>query len=291
MAMIRSMTGFGKATHQDASFTVVAEVRSLNSKFLDLSIRVPRRYSSRELELRALLQDSLERGKVTLSIEAEERQPRPAKVNEALFVAYYQELKKMADRVMAPYDELFGLAWNAPSVVEGMTEELPEEEWARVLGTVNEALAQCTEFREREGNVLAAKIKSYITAISESLAGVEQLDPARVERIRNRIKGNLIAFVGEQGLDANRLEQEIIFYIEKLDIHEEKVRLQAHLDHFLHALGHGKSAGKRLGFIAQEIGREINTIGSKANDADIQKQVVRMKEELEKIKEQLNNIL
>lgn len=289
--MIRSMTGFGKATHQDASFTVVAEVRSLNSKFLDLSIRVPRRYSSRELELRALLQDSLERGKVTLSIEAEERQPRPAKVNEALFVAYYQELKKMADRVMAPYDELFGLAWNAPSVVEGMTEELPEEEWARVLGTVNEALAQCTEFREREGNVLAAKIKSYITAISESLAGVEQLDPARVERIRNRIKGNLIAFVGEQGLDANRLEQEIIFYIEKLDIHEEKVRLQAHLDHFLHALGHGKSAGKRLGFIAQEIGREINTIGSKANDADIQKQVVRMKEELEKIKEQLNNIL
>jgi uncharacterized protein (TIGR00255 family) len=289
--MIRSMTGFGKATHQDASFTVVAEVRSLNSKFLDLSIRVPRRYSSRELELRALLQDSLERGKVTLSIEAEERQPRPAKVNEALFVAYYQELKKMADRVMAPYDELFGLAWNAPSVVEGMTEELPEEEWARVLGTVNEALAQCTEFREREGNVLAAKIKSYITAISESLGGVEQLDPARVERIRNRIKGNLIAFVGEQGLDANRLEQEIIFYIEKLDIHEEKVRLQAHLDHFLHALGHGKSAGKRLGFIAQEIGREINTIGSKANDAGIQKQVVRMKEELEKIKEQLNNIL
>jgi uncharacterized protein (TIGR00255 family) len=285
------MTGFGKATHQDASFTVVAEVRSLNSKFLDLSIRVPRRYSSRELELRALLQDSLERGKVTLSIEAEERQPRPAKVNEALFVAYYQELKKMADRVMAPYDELFGLAWNAPSVVEGMTEELPEEEWARVLGTVNEALAQCTEFREREGNVLAAKIKSYITAISESLGGVEQLDPARVERIRNRIKGNLIAFVGEQGLDANRLEQEIIFYIEKLDIHEEKVRLQAHLDHFLHALGHGKSAGKRLGFIAQEIGREINTIGSKANDAGIQKQVVRMKEELEKIKEQLNNIL
>jgi uncharacterized protein (TIGR00255 family) len=289
--MIRSMTGFGKATHQDASFTVVAEVRSLNSKFLDLSIRVPRRYFSRELELRALLQDSLERGKVTLSIEAEERQPRPAKVNEALFVAYYQELKKMADRVMAPYDELFGLAWNAPSVVEGMTEALPEEEWACVLSTVNKALAQCTEFREREGNVLAAKIRSYITAISESLAGVEQLDPARVERIRNRIKGNLIAFVGEQGLDANRLEQEIIFYIEKLDIHEEKVRLQAHLDHFMHALGHGKSAGRRLGFIAQEIGREINTIGSKANDAGIQKQVVRMKEELEKIKEQLNNIL
>jgi uncharacterized protein (TIGR00255 family) len=285
------MTGFGKAMHQDATLTVVAEVRSLNSKFLDLNLRVPRRYSSRELELRTLLQEALERGKVSLSVDVEDKQARPAKVNEALFVSYYQELKKMADRVMAPYDELFGLAWNAPSVVEGIAEELPENEWARVLKTVNEAIAQCTEFREREGQVLAAKIRSYISAIADGLAGVEQLDPTRVDRIRNRIKGNLNAFVGEQGLDANRLEQEIIYYIEKLDIHEEKVRLQAHLDHFQHALSQGKSAGKRLGFIAQEIGREINTIGSKANDAGIQKQVVLMKEELEKIKEQLNNII
>ncbi len=285
------MTGFGKATLQEVSLTVVAEVRSLNSKFFDLNLRLPRRYAPRELDLRNLLQERLERGKISLTIEADVKTVNPARINEALFVAYYLELKKMADRVMAPYDELFALALNSPAVVEGISDELPDEEWSRVLGAVEKAIAQCNEFREREGKTLSFKIKSYIAAIADSLAAVDQLDPARVERIRNRIKGNLVTFVGDQGLDANRLEQEIIYYIERLDIHEERVRLQAHLDHFLHVINQERSAGKRLGFLAQEIGREINTIGSKANDAGIQKHVVLMKEELEKVKEQLNNIL
>ena len=190
------------------------------------------------------------------------------------------------------HDYIFQLALNSPEVIQGNgKEELDPAEWERVNKLVVEAIQKCEQFRLAEGKVLEEKLVGYIHAIGDGLKEVETLDPKRVEKVRSKIKGSITEFFGSEGFDPNRLEQEIIFYIEKLDIHEERVRLKTHLDYFLKALGDKQSNGKKLGFIAQEIGREINTIGSKANDAEMQKQVVMMKEELEKIKEQLNNVL
>jgi uncharacterized protein (TIGR00255 family) len=194
--------------------------------------------------------------------------------------------------VIAPHDNLFQLALNSPDVIQNnLKEESNEEEWGKIKTHLQEAIQKCDQFRKAEGNVLEKMLKECIGVIADELKKIEVLDPKRVQRIRERLKGNIVSFFGEEGFDTNRLEQEIIFYIEKLDINEEKVRLKSHLDYFIQILNEKQSNGKKLGFISQEIGREINTIGSKANDAEIQKHVVTMKEELEKIKEQLNNVL
>jgi uncharacterized protein (TIGR00255 family) len=292
--MIKSMTGFGQSTTNLGDGTLSIEVKSLNSKFLDLNLRLPKKFSEKELELRNLIADKLERGKVSLSIDFQPglKQETRQQYNEALFASYYGELKKLADKVGAAPDGLFQMALNSPDVVQNNSrEELDATEWERVLAVLDEAVKQCDAFRLTEGKSLESKLAAYIDTIRQGLLQVEELDPRRVEKIRARIKGNITDFFGSEGFDANRLEQEIIFYIEKLDIHEERVRLKTHLDYFLKVLGEKQSAGKKLGFLAQEIGREINTIGSKANDAEMQKHVVLMKEELEKIKEQLNNVL
>lgn len=289
------MTGFGQAIQNQGEANITVEVKSLNSKFLDLNLRLPRQFSEKELEIRNLVADNLERGKVSLSIEYQKtaRQENRQTYNEDLFVAYYNDLRKLADKVMAPsYDYIFQLALTSPDVIQGNgKEELPASEWERVQQLLAEAMKKCDQFRVAEGKVLEEKLASYIHSIARGLQEVEVLDPKRVERVRNKIKTSVVEFFGNEGFDLNRLEQEIIFYIEKLDIHEERVRLKTHLEYFLKVLGDKQSNGKKLGFIAQEIGREINTIGSKANDAEMQKQVVVMKEELEKIKEQLNNVL
>ncbi|MBX2901836.1 MAG: YicC family protein [Cyclobacteriaceae bacterium] len=292
--MIKSMTGFGQAHAPLAEGTLSIEIKTLNSKFLDLNLRLPKKYAEKELELRNLLSEQLERGKVSLVVELQAgmKQELKQQYNHALFTAYYQELNRLAEKVGAAREGLFQLALNSPDVIQANgREELDAREWERVLALFQEAIKQCDQFRLAEGKVLEAKLTSYIETIRVGLQQVEAIDPQRVEKIRNRIKGNITDFFGNEGFDANRLEQEIIFYIEKLDIHEERVRLRAHLDYFLKAMSEKQSAGKKLGFIAQEIGREINTIGSKANDAEMQKHVVMMKEELEKIKEQLNNVL
>ena len=183
-------------------------------------------------------------------------------------------------------------ALNSPDVIQSISrEEVGEEVWTKVKSLLTEALKQCDDFRRDEGKVLGSMLADCCEVIGQSLEEVKMLDPKRVARVRERLKNNVTSFFGEEGFDTNRLEQEIIFYVEKLDINEEKVRLKSHLDYFMTALAEPQSNGKKLGFIAQEIGREINTIGSKSNDADIQKQVVVMKEELEKMKEQLNNIV
>jgi uncharacterized protein (TIGR00255 family) len=193
---------------------------------------------------------------------------------------------------MAPYEGIFQLALSAPDVVQtNLREEVGDELWARVKDLLTEALKQCNEFRVDEGKVLGTMLANCCSVIEESLEKIKELDPRRVARIRERLRNNVVSFFGDEGFDTNRLEQEIIFYVEKLDINEEKVRLKSHIDYFMQALGEPQSNGKKLGFISQEIGREINTIGSKSNDAEIQKYVVVMKEELEKIKEQLNNIV
>ena len=288
------MTGYGLVTSSSEEANITVEVKSLNSKFLDLSLRLPRLFNEKEAELRNLISDQLERGKVSVNIEYQPqgKTDLKARYNQELFTAYYAELKKLADKVMAPYDNLFQLALNAPEVLQNNgREELNPAEWEKVCKLIQEAITKCDQFRITEGKSLALKLASYIENIGMGLKEVEQLDPKRIERVRNKIKNSITDFFGNEGFDPNRLEQEIIFYIEKLDIHEERVRLKTHLDYFMKVMRDPQSNGKKLGFLAQEIGREINTIGSKANDAEIQKWVVMMKEELEKIKEQLNNVL
>jgi len=288
------MTGFGQTTLHAGNLVVAVEVKTLNSKSLDVNLRLPRKFSEKELELRTLIGDKLERGKISFAVDYQQAaKPEIAlRYNEELFAAYYTSLKKLADKVMAGYDNLFQLALSSPDVViTNGKEELDVAEWEKVKALVLEAIEKCDQFRLAEGKVLQEKLVEYIHAIRKALVHVEVLDPKRIEKIRNRIKGNITDFFGSEGFDANRLEQEIIFYIEKLDIHEERVRLKTHLDYFLKIVNEQQANGKKLGFIAQEIGREINTIGSKANDAQMQQHVVMMKEELEKIKEQLNNVL
>ncbi|MEQ9593262.1 MAG: YicC/YloC family endoribonuclease [Cyclobacteriaceae bacterium] len=292
--MIKSMTGFGQTTLTADDITVSAEVKSLNSKFLDLNVKLPRIYSEKEIEVRNWITEKMERGKISVSVEVSRagREEIRQQYNEELFVAYYAQLKKLADRVMAPYDNLFAMALNSPNVIEaGAKEDMNPAEWELISKCVGEAINKCNQFRMTEGEALQSKLISYCESIESGLAMAESLDPKRVEKVRSRIKGRVEEFFGEEGFDANRLEQEIIFYIEKLDIHEERVRLKTHLNYFQQVLQSNSSNGKKLGFISQEIGREINTIGSKANDAEIQKHVVMMKEELEKIKEQLSNVL
>src|SRR6478736_8696596 len=292
--MIKSMTGFGQAVSNSTEAIITVEIKSLNSKFLDLNLRLPKLFAEKELELRNLISEKLERGKLSFSIDYQPaiKEEVHQRYNEALFTAYYAELKKLADRVVAPYDNLFQIALNSPDVIESKTkEELDPSLWEKTQQTIAEAIQKFEQFRLAEGKSTEVKLLQYIDSVKNELLSVEEIDPKRVEKIRSRIKGNITEFFGNEGFDANRLEQEIIFYIEKLDIHEERVRLKTHLDYFLQILSESQSGGKKLGFISQEIGREINTIGSKANDAEIQKHVVLMKEELEKIKEQLNNVL
>lgn len=291
--MIKSMTGFGQVQHDDGKIQMSVEVKSLNSKFLDLGLRLPKIFSEKEIDVRNLISEKLERGKISVAIEYQRvgQQEIKQTYNEELFLRYYTQLKKLADKAMAPYENLFEVALNSPDVIQSKQDEFGEEDWASVKKLIVQAIGSCDDFRKAEGKVLESKLADYIKSIRSALTKVEELDPKRVERIREKLKGNVIAFLGEEGYDTNRLEQEIIFYIEKLDIHEERVRLKTHLDYFLQVLSEPQSGGKKLAFISQEIGREINTIGSKANDAEIQKHVVLMKEELEKIKEQLNNVL
>ncbi len=288
------MTGFGQSNIDDGQVQINVEIKSLNSKFLDLSLRLPKIFADKEIEVRNLVSEKLERGKVSLAIEHMRHGDSTVKqtYDEKLFTAYFTELKKLADKVGASHDQLFELALNSPDVIQGNVKEVgDDEEWKRVRAGLDEAINRCQDFRKTEGSVLEKMLHDCIGVIARELKNVEALDPKRAERIREKLKGNIISFFGEEGYDTNRLEQEIIFYIEKLDINEEKVRLKSHLDYFSQILRELQSNGKKLGFIAQEIGREINTIGSKANDANIQKHVVIMKEELEKIKEQLNNVL
>jgi uncharacterized protein (TIGR00255 family) len=292
--MIKSMTGFGQAVIDDNNIAVSVELKCLNSKFLDLNIRLPKIFSEKEIEVRNLISEKLERGKISLTIdytplgEIETKQS----YNEGLFRAYYNQLRRLADTVGELNPDIFSLALESPDVIQNkVREEGSDDEWKKVRSCLQEAIKKCETFRLKEGDVLGAMLRKCCEEISKGLASVERLDPQRVQRIRDRLKGNVLNFFGEKDYDTNRLEQEIIFYIEKLDINEEKVRLRSHVDYFLDAMKEPQSNGKKLSFIAQEIGREINTIGSKANDAEIQKFVVQMKEELEKIKEQLNNIL
>ncbi len=290
------MTGYGVASFGDQHQEINVEVKTLNSKFLDTNIRIPRTFSDHEIQLRNLVAKKLERGKVTLTLEVTNIGTAAPKVeyNEDLFMTYYEKLTSLSKKAGDDGREIFKLALQSPEVIVPVNDSSEKDTvWKKILPIIESALDQCDAFRVKEGTVLSDKLKDYINQIGISLGEVEVLDPSRIANIKARIKGNLEEFVEEEKIDKNRFEQELIYFIEKLDISEEKVRLKSHLEHFVDVLenGNGQANGKKLGFIAQEVGREINTIGSKANDAAIQKHVVSMKEELEKIKEQVLNFL
>lgn len=293
MFMIKSMTGYGKAQAEYNNTIVSVEIKALNSKFLELNLRLPRAYAEKEIEIRNLLTQQLERGKVNVSVDIQSNDGTEAKVeyNKPLFLQYYRQLQELAVAAGAPsYDDIFRLALQQPEVTKSVGTELSEQEWQLVSGLIQEAANGCDAFRKREGAVLQERLLSYVAEIKRLLAAVEVQDPVRTETIKEKLSKKLEDLQNVEKVDQNRLEQELIYYIEKLDISEEKVRLLTHLNYLEQNLK-GESNGKKLGFISQEVGREINTIGSKANDATIQRHVVGMKEELEKIKEQVLNIL
>ncbi|MCK5280462.1 MAG: YicC family protein [Cyclobacteriaceae bacterium] len=292
--MNKSMTGYGHARYEDENFSISVEVRTLNSKFLDVAVRIPKSYNDKEISVRNLISEKLQRGKVSLILEFSNKKETVSKVsiNERLFRAYYDELKALSDNVESNSVDLFKMAVQFPEVIQTIEDDSAhEKEWEMIIPVVKKAIDNCNDFREKEGAVLSENLKTYIRDIENNLEKIKELDPVRVERIKSRLNENLKEFAKREELDVNRLEQELIYYIEKLDISEEKVRLASHLNYFSEILNSKKSMGKKMNFIAQEIGREVNTIGSKSNDAAMQKLVVNMKEELEKIKEQILNIL
>ena len=286
--MIQSMTGYGKFVLELPLKTIRVEIRALNSKSIDLNLRMPSDYRSKELELRKIIGAALGRGKVDVSLNVEKsKSEKAAKINLAVVQNYIQQLKDIAptDSVL----ELLKMAVKMPDAFGAEKEEIDAEEWSQILDAVAEALEGIKAYRSDEGQVLLTDFTARIKTIESLLKSVVEIDPERVVYMRKRLGKGIAEF--KESLDQNRFEQELIYYIEKLDITEEKVRLQNHLNYFIKTLNSVDSNGKKLGFISQEIGREINTIGSKANFAPMQKQVVQMKDELEKIKEQLLNVL
>jgi len=285
--MIQSMTGFGKYVVQLPTKKITVEIKSLNSKSIDLNARMPSSYREKELELRKLIANSLQRGKVDFSLYLEHTgDATSAQVNETVVRQYMKQLKAIADG-----DELklLEMALRFPDAMKTDKEDIDEDEYTEILKVVKGALAEINTFRSEEGSVLEKDFLERIASLQQLLASVLEMDPDRQATIRERLEKAIQDVKAE--VDANRFEQELIYYLEKYDITEEKVRLANHLDYFTKTLQSDDSNGKKLGFISQEIGREINTIGSKANFAPMQQLVVQMKDELEKIKEQMLNVL
>jgi len=285
--MIQSMTGFGKSVTQIPTKKITVELKSLNSKNFDLNARIPSQYREKELQLRTIISESLGRGKVDLSIYVESiGEQTSTNVNNEVVRIYMDQLRKIVD---ASDVELLKMAVKMPDALKTEREEIDEEEFIVIETAVKDALKEINNFRTDEGEALEKDLQLRINNIKSLLEDVIKIDPDRVEAVRERLRKG-IEEIKEQA-DENRFEQEIVYYIEKFDITEEKVRLDNHLDYFQKTLNSQDSNGRKLAFISQEIGREINTIGSKSNYAPMQQMVVRMKDELEKIKEQILNVL
>ena len=296
--MILSMTGYGKSVANFNGKKIHVEIKSLNSKALDLSTRITPLYREKEIEIRNYIATELERGKVDFVLWVEKDETQSATpINTALVLEYYKQIKELSATLnldmsgLQTANEWMKTLLRMPEVLTRTeTEELTDEEWAIAFTAVKAAVANLVEFRKQEGAALAKKFQEKIDNISALLASIEPFEKERTEKIRQRIISNLTQFVGID-YDNNRLEQEMIYYIEKLDISEEKQRLANHIKYFAETMEAGHGQGKKLGFIAQEMGREINTTGSKSNQAEMQNIVVKMKDELEQIKEQVLNVL
>ena len=291
--MIQSMTGYGKATAQFGEKKINVEIKSLNSKAMDLSTRIAPLYREKEMEIRNLITQTLERGKVDFSLWVEKDVADTATpINSALVQNYYNQIKNISETYNIPVpQDWFATLLRMPDVMTRVDiQELQEEEWDIVRKTIEEALGHLVDFRKQEGMALEKKFNEKLNNIKRLLASIEPYEQERVGKIRDRITDALEKTISV-GYDKNRLEQELIYYIEKLDINEEKQRLANHLKYFRETMAGGHGQGKKLGFIAQEMGREINTTGSKSNHAEMQNIVVQMKDELEQIKEQVLNVM
>lgn len=293
--MMQSMTGFGKAVSEFTDKKVVIEIKSLNSKQLDLYTKINSFYRSKELEIRNLIQQELGRGKVEFSLMVDQVSEASAgvQINKVAFNNYLNQIKEISEETgVALPNDWFTVIMRMPEVLRTeQNEELSEEEWEKTLTAVKDAIKALNEFRSQEGEGLKAFFIERIDTIRGYLAEVPNYEKARIDKIKARLEENLASLEEKVSLDSGRLEQEMIFYIEKLDISEEKQRLAKHLDYFIETMEKEPACGKKLGFIAQEMGREINTLGSKSNCSELQVLVVNMKDELEKIKEQVLNVL
>jgi uncharacterized protein (TIGR00255 family) len=291
--MIKSMTGFGKSVAEIPQKKISIEIKSLNSKSLDLNARLPWLYKEKESEVRNIISQKLDRGKIdlTMNFDVLDSEIVPV-INKSVVKNYYVQLKEIAGELkINSDDQLLSTIMRLPDALKTEKPELDEKEWELVREKLNEAIGQLDEYRIEEGKSIEADLIRCVGKILTSLQDVEKFEGDRIARIRERLNASLSESVGTENIDKNRFEQELIFYLEKLDINEEKVRLKKHCEYFLEKIASIPPNGKILNFISQEIGREINTIGSKANDASIQKLVVMMKDELEKIKEQSLNVL
>jgi uncharacterized protein (TIGR00255 family) len=292
--MIKSMTGFGKCQLDLPGKTITVEIRSLNSKQLDLNFRAPSVYREKEMAARSFIGQRLERGKVDVNITAESKNDQPnSTINKNIALQYLGQLQELASSIPENYSQsdFLSIIVRMPDVLKSEKEEFSEEDWMQIEQAIHAALDEADNFRANEGQILRDDFVYRINKILNLLLEVEPLESERISAIRAKFEMRLEEVMKDKSIDQNRFEQELIYYFEKLDITEEKLRLRKHCDYFTSTLDDNDSPGKKLGFITQEIGREINTLGSKANDARIQVIVVQMKDELEKIKEQLANIL
>lgn len=291
--MIKSMTGYGKAIAETPQKKITIEIKSLNSKQFDLNTKLPWLYKEKEPEIRNIISQRLDRGKIDISVYFDilEDEGIPI-INKSIVKNYYGQLKEIAGELSINIDDqILPIIMRLPDSLKTEKPELPEDEWEMVKEQIIGSLNVLDLYRIEEGKSIEKDIKKCLFRILDSLKAVETFEPGRIDRVREKLAAILEGNNGTENIDKNRFEQELIFYLEKYDINEEKVRLKKHCEYFLETIETEAPNGKVLGFIAQEIGREINTIGSKANDASIQKLVVMMKDELEKIKEQANNVL
>jgi uncharacterized protein (TIGR00255 family) len=291
--MIKSMTGFGKAELEISSRKITIEIKSLNSKQADISTRLPQMYREKEMEIRRLASDKLIRGKIDVVIYSENLgESGNTAINENMVKSYFNDLSRISRELQLPVNErLLQIIMRLPDSVKAGIDSLAEEEWERLSGRIKDVLSMVDAFRIQEGQALAADLKRNIDAVLQLKNEIQPFEQSRLETIRNRMTENLESLKMNGAVDQNRFEQEMIFYLERLDFNEEKVRLENPCRYFLETMEEKESNGRKLAFIAQEIGREINTIGSKANESNIQKLVVMMKDSLEQIKEQVLNVL
>lgn len=288
------MTGFGRATRTLGEKTILCEIRALNAKVTDLKIKLPADIKEREMELRKQVNDHAERGKFDLLIEVQSPDgPALGGINEPLFRAYFHQINRLTKELGIKNADPLQAILRIQNVVGQPTGELDEEEWALIKETLDETLNNLRNFRRDEGRILEAELRLRVASIAKLLVDLQPLEAARIDKMRQRMKANFEEYIAKDAVDSNRFEQEILFYLEKMDITEEKVRLEQHCNYFIEQLdlSTSNSVGRTLGFITQEMGREINTLGAKAYDADLQRFVVQMKDDLEKIKEQLANVL
>ncbi|MGA1977229.1 MAG: YicC/YloC family endoribonuclease [Bacteroidales bacterium] len=291
--MIKSMTGFGRSMAETREKKISVEIKSLNSKSLDLNIRLPWLYKEKESEIRNLVSQKLDRGKIdlTVSFDIIDSEIIPV-INKNVVKSYFSHLKEISDELgIKAGEQLLSAVLRLPDALKTGNPDLAEDEWTLVREKIIDALQKLDEYRIEEGKSIEADMVRCTVKIGNLLNGIGQFEEERIRKIREKLNSALAENMGQDKIDNNRFEQEIIFYLEKLDINEEKVRLKKHCEYFLEKISSLPPNGKILNFISQEMGREINTIGSKANDASIQKLVVMMKDELEKIKEQTLNVL